>query len=62
MPLGGRTNVASWLGTVLTAPDKQRPLYPQLRTSRMGSPLRLSECRLSGREQTSRVEAQEVRF
>ncbi len=26
---GRLSNVRSWLGTVLTAPDKKRPLYPQ---------------------------------
>ncbi len=33
MPLRWRSNVRLWLGTVLTAPDKQRLLYPRKRTS-----------------------------
>jgi hypothetical protein len=34
-----RTNVRFWLRTVLTAPDKQSPLYPQQQTSKPARPL-----------------------
>ncbi len=39
MPLEWCSNVCCWLGTVLTAPDKQRPLYPQQQTLQPACPL-----------------------
>ncbi len=40
MPLGWRSNVRLWLRTVLTAPDKLRPLCPRKRPSEQALPNR----------------------
>ncbi len=50
-------HVSLWLGTVLTAPDKQRPLLPQQRTFQLARPLSHSFRLLLGYEWTYGVES-----
>ncbi len=61
MPLELPSNVRLWLGTVLTAPDKLRPLFPQQPTFECRSPL-FGEIRpLHTQQQTFLVVSPKVR-
>ncbi len=44
-----RLRVRFWLGTVLTAPDKQRPLYPRQQTMQPACPLIPQKTTFAGR-------------
>ncbi len=55
MPLEWCSNVSSWLRTVLTAPDKQRPVFPQQPTFQVARPLSSRLRLLYPQEQTSLV-------
>ena len=52
MLLRGCLNVRLWLGTVLTGPDKQRPLYPRQQTLQPACPLSRRWRLLLGDERT----------
>jgi hypothetical protein len=50
--ISSQANFGLWLGTVLTAPDKLRPLCPRQPTSKMGGLLFCGKCLLIPQQQT----------